>query len=197
MNSNFFVVKRRIVFIITLFCTVLYSSKAYSFMPSNELSYQLVNVPFSGRELTDNDSDIKVSISEYDEKIAQELYSFVESPAPIDENKVLMTCKKALVKNIDLIVTAQKDATIKKYLTHNGMIKALTKDDYLNLILNPREKRIRFVKSKKKMIAEFRSREFDLDNGSMACLYITFYCSANGGKVEKINLSTRRLVRAK
>lgn len=86
-----------------------------------------------------------------------------------------------------------QNSAVKDYLTFENKIPLLNKEAFLGIVTNPREKTFQRNAATGKIAAEFRSKEFQIDDNMAFCIYVTFVCSQDKGVVEKIIISAVKL----
>lgn len=86
-----------------------------------------------------------------------------------------------------------QNSAVKDYLTFEGKIPILSKDILLDILAKPREKTFQKNAAIGKIVAEFRSKEFDVDDHTKLCVYITFLCDPGKASVETIIISAVKL----
>jgi hypothetical protein len=155
-------------------------------------TYAIKSIPFSGYETTPDISKIPIIFSEYG-KMVKVVYPATKDILIKDTAVITKNCKKALLENVDKIVeTETKNQTVKDYLTSNGAVP-FDKKILLAIIRDPREKTFQYNTIIGKSVAEFRSKEFDVNDNAKLCIYITFLCDSEKASVEKIVISAVRL----
>lgn len=166
----------------------------YAAQPSVSVkTYAIKATSFSGYETTPDVSKIPIIFSEYGTTV-KVIYPAPKDILIKDTASIIKNCKKALLENVDKIVEAEtKNQAVKNYLTSNGAIPLIDKKILLAIIRAPREKTFQYNAIIGKNVAEFRSKEFDIDDHTKSCIYITFLCDPEKMFVEKIIISAVRL----
>lgn len=181
------------IFIIPLFLIagILIS---YAEQPSVSLkTYAIKPISFNGYETASDIAGIPIIFSEYGKTVK------VSYPAPKetviqDPSSITKNCREILRKNIDKIAQVEtQNSAVKDYLTFENKIPLLNKEVLLGIVTDPREKTFQRNIDTGKTTAEFRSKEFQIDNNTAFCIYITFVCSQDKGVVEKIIISAVKL----
>ena len=151
-------------------------------------------IPFERHEVDSTKDGAKIIVAEYG-SITTVVYPAPKETIPQDEKAIIRKCRESLEKNIDDILKVQNEnGRVKYYLTINSSISAFNKKDYLNLVDSPAEKNIQIDPKTKKVTAEFRSKEFPIDEDRSFCVYITFIYDPGIERIEEIVLSVEGLI---
>ena len=156
-------------------------------------AYKIESVAFGGYKTISDINKIPIIFCAYGEKPR------VAYPAPKDSiikdpSVLIKKCSEAISQNVDKIVMVQlQNQSVGNYLTADNRIAPLTKTDFLNIVNHSQEYTFQRDVSAGKDMAEFRSKEFQVDNNGAFCIYVTFVCSQDKGDVEKIIISAVKL----
>ena len=156
-------------------------------------TFAIKHIPFNDYEATSNISGIPIIFSEYGKTVK------VSYPAPKeaviqDPSVITKNCREILSKNVDKILQVEtQNSVVKNYLTFEGKIPLLSKESFLGIVASPREKTFQRNAATGKTVAEFRSKEFDIDEYTKFCIYVTFLCDPEKAFVEEIIISAVKL----
>lgn len=185
-------IKSTIIFTFIALLTV--NGNMYAIQPSISLkTFAIKPIPFSGYKTTSDISGIPIIFSEYGKMVK------VSYPAPKeltiqDPSLIIKSCREILSKNVDKIVrTATENSAVETYLTCENKISLPDKEALLGIVTNPRERTFQRNASTGKVVAEFRSKEFDIDDHTKFCIYLTFLCEPEKFSVEEVIISAIRL----
>ena len=181
------------IFIIPLF-VISGILTSYAEQPSVILkTFAIKPIPFNGYETTSDITGIPIIFSEYG-KMVKVTYPAPKEVVIQDSSLIIKNCKEFLLKNVDKIVQVEtQNSAVKDYLAFEGKIPLLSKEAFLGIITSPREKTFQRNAAIGKAVAEFRSKEFDIDENTKFCIYVTFVCSQDKSVVEKIIISAVKL----
>lgn len=181
------------IFIILLVAIVT-SFSCYAEQPTvNPKTYTIKPIPFSGYETTSDINGIPIIFSKHG-KAVKTSYSMSEKIVIQGPPSVIKNCLETLSENADKIVQVetQNDA-VKDYLTFHGKVPLISKEALLNIVINPREKTFQKNTDIGKIVAKFRSEEFDINGHTKFCLYLTFVYDPGKISIEKIIISAVKL----
>ncbi len=182
-----------IVFIVSSFIATGILA-GYAEQPTVSLkTYSIRPIPFSGYEATSDTAKIPIIFSEYG-KLVKVIYPAPKSAIIQDQALIIKNCKEFFLKNVDKIIEIEtQNPNVKDYLTAESKISLPTKEIFLSILTSPREKIVQRNAAMGKNIAEFRSKEFDIDEHTKFCIYVTFICNPENASVEGMIISAVKL----
>lgn len=156
-------------------------------------TYSIQIIPFQKYEIPAEQNKQEIVFAEYGSQ-AKVVYPAPKDKIPANAADIVKKCQLALENNIDIIITAQREnEAVRNYLSDDNKIALFKKEDYLQLINNPREKTVQIEPDTGSIIAEFRSKEIAINENSPFCIYITFIYGKDS--VNKIIISAIKLIR--
>lgn len=180
------------VFIILLSATICIAD--YTEQPSvSTKAYSIKPVPFNDYEIISDVSGIPIVFSEYG-KTVKVSYPAPEDAVIQDPSLIMENCREVIRKTADEIALREaQNTSVKGYLTFENRLPLLGKEGILDILADPREMTFQKNTASGKTVAEFRSKEFDIDDNTKFCVYITFLCDPKTASVEKIIISAVKL----
>ncbi|MFH1440950.1 MAG: hypothetical protein ABIH18_02760 [Candidatus Omnitrophota bacterium] len=156
-------------------------------------TYFIQVIPFKKYEITQKQDMLEIVFAEYASQ-AKAVYPAPKDKISADAADIVKKCQSALEGNIDRIITAQQEnESVRNYLSAGNKIALFKKEDYLSLINNPREQTVQIGPVAGSVIAEFRSREIEINESEKLCIYLTFLCKIEKMSVVKIIISAVKL----
>ena len=191
-NSRMKSIKFTIIF--TFVALLVVNGNMYAIQPSIGLkTFAIKPISFNGYETTSSTTGIPIIFSEYG-KMVEVNYPASKDTVIQDPSLIIKNCREILSKNIDKIVQVEtQNSVVKNYLTFEGKIPLLSKESFLGIVASPREKTFQRNAATGKTVAEFRSKEFDIDEHTKFCIYVTFLCDPEKAFVEEIIISAVKL----
>lgn len=165
-------------------------TKGYSL---NMKTYFIQVIPFKKYEIPPKQGMPEIVFVEYASE-AKVIYPAPKDKVPANAADIMKKCQSALEDNIDRIITVQQEnEAVRRYLSEDNKIAFFKKEDYLSLINNPREQTVQIEPVTGSVIAEFRSREIEINENEKLCIYLTFLCKIDKVPVDKIIISAVKL----
>ena len=189
LNNKF----RIMLSIILVFAFASISSGA---QPSNDVqvrSYKISPIAFSCYQINSQSDKSLILFTTYGEKVAVAYPPAVENVIA-DTDAVLKECNAAWNRNVDQIISIQTSKnTVKQYLTFDGKVALMSKEDLLQVVLASEEKTVQKDPASNKVVAEFRSKVFQVNASTAFFIYATFVFSSDKSSVEQIIISAVKL----
>lgn len=156
---------------------ISYIMMAYAEQPSMRLkTYQIKPISFKCYEAPSDVDKARIFFCEYGKK-ANVAYPQLKENIIHDPSAIIKKCEEALSQNIHKILKAEaENQPVKDYLTFKSKIQPFNKDDFLRVVTDPAERTVQKEPNTDKIIAEFRSKEFEIDKNTAFSVYITFVC---------------------
>lgn len=169
---------------------------AFAEQPASNIqvrSYNISNIPFSAYQESSHADKSLILFATYGEK-ATVAYPSVSENMITDTDEILKECQAAWARNIDQVLNIQaSNNAVKKYLTFDGKVALIPKDELLQVVSASEEKTVQIDPAIKKRVAEFRSRVFQVNANTSFFIYVTFFFPSDKPSVEQIIISAVKL----